>query len=65
LELGGLPKERRMKMVTKNNKYIVYDQHGKLVIMTRIRDICERIIQDESTVSLGGNAGNVQSDKNQ
>ena len=64
MELGGLPKERRMKMVTKNNKYIVY-QHGKLVIMTRIRDICERIIQDGSTVSLGGNAGNVQSDKNQ
>jgi hypothetical protein len=65
LELGGLPKGRGMKMVTKNNKYIVYDQHGKLVIMTRIRDICERIIQDGSTVSLGGNAGNVQSDKNQ
>ena len=45
----SIGKGHTMKLVQSGNKWVLYDDNGKIIVITRVRKIAERMMQNETT----------------
>jgi len=43
-------KKLSMKLVQSGNKWVLYDDNGKIVVITKVRKIAERMMQNDNSV---------------
>ena len=46
-----------MKIVFNGKKWVLYDDNGKVIVITRIRSICEEMMNDKQCFSNSTNGG--------
>jgi len=45
----GMVYRKQMKLVQSGNKWVLYDDNGKIVVITKVRKIAERMMQNDKS----------------